>query len=94
MRFLMNAYQNAIQIYTETLRNISVVAKSAANNIRQFIDKHGEGMKPLPITNIHMDGYYESAYQISNITKGGVMTEYYNSHHMRISWMSTSGGWV
>lgn len=55
--------------------------------------RHGEGMKPLPITNIHMDGYYESAYQISNITKGGVMTEYYNSHHMRISWMSTSGGW-
>lgn len=48
MRFLMNTYQNAIQIYTETLRNISVVAKSAANNIRQFIDKHDcEQLAPL-----------------------------------------------
>lgn len=37
-----------LQIYTETLHNISVVAKSAANNIRQFIDKHDcEQLAPL-----------------------------------------------
>lgn len=36
----MNTFQNAIQIYAETLCKLSVVAQSAANNIRQFIDKH------------------------------------------------------
>ena len=54
--------------------------------------RHGEGMKPLPLNKIHMDGYDESAYQISSFSKDGVMTEYYNGRHMRISWMSFTRG--
>lgn len=56
--------------------------------------RHGEGMKPLPISNIHINWYDESAYHISSISKYGGMTDYYNGRHMQISWKSFSGGWV
>lgn len=56
--------------------------------------RHGEGMKPLPLSKIHMDGYDESAYHISSFSKYGGMTDYYNGRHMQISWKSFSGGWV